>query len=167
MRQDPTDEVARRGQVRPLLLSGLLLLGLAMFVGVGCRDDESGGVGQTIEVGDIDLTLVDFEVLESGSYSALSNANARARVRVSNNRGRSGEVYRLAPFAAFRLDDDGGIGRGPLLCLGCEDALDAVDLGRDASIDGWLYFLLEDGEDAATLRYSAPLSRNRVEFDLR
>lgn len=145
----------------------LIILGVAMLLGAACRDDESGGVGQTIEVGDVDLTLVDFEILETGSYSALSNANARARIQVSNDRGRAGEVYRFAPFAGFRLDNTNGVGRGPQLCLGCEDALDAVDLGLGATVDGWLYFRLEDGEQAATLRYSAPLSRNRAEFSVR
>lgn len=147
------------------LLLGLLL-GAAMLLLAACRDDAAGGVGQTVEVGDVDLTLVDFEVLEEGSYSLLSNANARARVLAVNNRGRSGEVYRFAPFAAFRLDDSSGVGRGPQLCPGCEDPVDAVDLGLGAQIDGWVYFRLEGAADAATLRYSAPLSRNRAEFVL-
>ena len=151
-----------------LTASGLAfaLLVVATLLGAACRDEESGGVGQTVEVGDVDLTLVDFEVLDTGSYSALSTANARASLRVVNARGRSGEVYRLAPFAAFRLDDSDGIGRGPELCLGCEDPVEGVDLGPNAEIDGWLYFRLEDGVKAVTLRYSAPLSRNRAEFDL-
>jgi hypothetical protein len=146
-----------------LLLVGVL--GFALGV-VGCRDDASGGVGQTVEVGDIDLTLVDFEVLETGTYSQLSNANVRARVRAVNARGSGDPVYRFAPYAAFRLDDDSGVGRGPQLCLGCEDPIEAVDLGQGAQIAGWLYFQLDDGQKPATLRYSAPLSRNRAEFDV-
>jgi hypothetical protein len=144
----------------------LAILVVVALLGVACRDEPSGGIGQTVEVGDADLTLVDFEVLETGSYSVLSNANARAWLRVVNARGRSGEVYRFAPFAAFRLDDTDGIGRGPELCVGCEDPVDGVDLGPSAEIGGWLYFRIEDGAKAATLRYSAPLSRNRAEFDL-
>lgn len=143
-----------------------LLLAATVLLFASCRDDADGGVGQTVEVGDVDLTLVGFEVLEEGSYSLLSNANARARILAVNSRGRSGEVYRFAPYAAFRLDDSGGVGRGPQLCAGCEDPADAVDLGLGAEIDGWVYFRLEEGTDAATLRYSAPLSRNRAEFVL-
>ncbi|MDA0353424.1 MAG: hypothetical protein O3A10_14630 [Chloroflexi bacterium] len=153
-----------RGRRAPLLLTLLLLAALLAFA--ACRDDAAAGVGQTAEVGDADLTLVSFEVLEAGSYSALSNANARARVRVVNARGKSGEVYRFAPFAAFRLDDSTGVGRGPLICLACEDPADAVDLAVGAEISGWLYFRLEDGQRAEMLRYSAPLSRNRAEFAL-
>ena len=129
-----------------------------------CRDDASGGVGQTVEVGDVDLTLVSFETLEAGSYSLLSNANIRARVLIVNARGQSGAVYRFAPYASFRLDDAQGVGRGPQLCAGCEDPIEAVDLAPGARIDGWIYFKLEEGTDASTLRYSAPLSRNRAEF---
>jgi len=142
-----------------------MLLMLTLIV-AACRDDAAGGVGQTVEVGDVDLTLVEFEVLEDGSYSLLSRANARARVLAVNARGRSGEVYRFAPYAAFRLDDSSGVGRGPQLCAGCEEPVNAVDLGVGARIDGWIYFQLEEGVDAATLRYSAPLSRNRAEFAL-
>ncbi len=143
-----------------------LLVAIATLLLAACRDDASGGVGQTVEVGDVDLTLVEFEVLEEGSYSLLSNANARARVLAVNARGRSGQVYRFAPYAAFRLDDSSGIGRGPQLCPGCDDPVEAVDLGQGARIDGWIYFRLEEDADAATLRYSAPLSRNRAEFEL-
>ena len=140
-----------------------MLLGIALL-GAACRDDAGGKVGDTVAVGDIDLTLVDFEVLEEGSYSVLSRANARAQVRLLNVRGKSSEVYRFAPFGAFRLDDSSGVGRGPQLCPGCEDPVDAVDLRVGAEIAGWVYFLIEEGESAATLRYSAPLSRNRAEF---
>ena len=147
--------------------AALIVLAVVAITVAACRDDGAGGVGQTVQVGDVDLTLVAFEVLEEGSYSLLSNANARARLRLTNVRGRSGEVYRFAPFATFRLDDGSGVGRGPQLCPGCEDPVDAVDLGEGAEMSGWLYFLLDDGQRAATLRYSAPLSRNRVEFSLR
>lgn len=144
----------------------LTVLTIALIALAACRDDGSGGIGETVEVGDVNLTLVEFEVLDDGSYSLLSNANARARLTVINERGREGEVYRFAPFAAFRLDDSSGIGRGPQLCPGCEDQVEAVDLGHGAEMSGWLYFRLDDGQRAATLRYSAPLSRNRAEFTL-
>jgi hypothetical protein len=140
------------------------LLLSVMILGAACRDDAGGGVGDTVAVGDVDLTLVGFEVLDEGSYSVLSRANARAQVRLVNVRGKTSEVYRFAPFAAFRLDDSSGVGRGPQLCPGCEDPADAVDLRQGAEIAGWVYFLIEDGESADTLRYSAPLSRNRAEF---
>jgi hypothetical protein len=156
-----TNSTLRRGAVVAMLM---LLLVAAVLP--GCRDDESGGVGASVEVGEIDLTLVEFEVLETGTYSALANANVRALVRAENVRGAGSAVYRFAPFAAFRLDDDSGIGRGPALCIGCDDAIDAVDLAPGAMISGWLYFELEDGRTAAALRYSAPLSRNRAEFAL-
>lgn len=154
----------RHHSSRPLVLG--LLLALAALALLGCRDDAAGGIGQTVEVGDVDLTLVEFEVLEEGSYSLLSNANVRVRVLAVNSRGRAGEVYRFAPYAAFRLDDSSGVGRGPQLCAGCEDPVEGVDLGQGARIDGWVYFQLDDETDPATLRYSAPLSRNRAEFAL-
>ena len=150
---------------RRALVSLALLAVIALLI-VACRDDATAQVGDTVGVGDLDLTLVEFEVLETGSYSLLSEANARARLRAINVRGRSGEVYRFAPYAAFRLDDSSGVGRGPRLCPGCEDLVDAVELGPGAEIVGWLYFHLKEGEDAKMLRYSAPQSRNRVEFSV-
>lgn len=144
----------------------LALVALGLVAAAACRDDASAGVGATLQAGDLDLTLLDFETLDEDSYSVLSDANARIRVRAVNVRGRAGEVYRFAPYAAFRLDDSSGVGRGPRLCPGCEDVVEAVDLGQGAEIDGWLYFSLEDDQQAATLRYAAPLSRNRAEFSL-
>ena len=117
-------------------------------------------------MGDLDLTLVDFEMLDEGSYSALSDANARVRVRAVNTRDRTGEAYRFAPFAPFLLDDESGVGRGPQLCLRCEDLMGAVELDQGAEIGGSLYFSLAEGQHAAMLRYTAPLSRNRAEFSL-
>lgn len=143
-----------------------MVLLLVLLSVVACRDDETAGVGATVQVGDLDLTLVDFEILDEGSYSALSDANARLRVLAVNSRGRPGEPYRFAPFAAFLLDDESGVGRGPQLCLGCEDLMEAVELDQGAEIGGWLYFSLAEGQHAATLRYTAPLSRNRAEFSL-
>lgn len=155
----------RRPTCRRVASSALLLV-VALALLAGCRSDEDASIGETVEVGDLDLVVTEVERLESGTYALFTDANVRVRVTATNVRGDEGEQYRLAPFSAFRLDDDSGVGHDPRVCAGCEEGIEPLDLNRGGTVSGWLYFELEPGRVAENLRYSAPFSRNRARIHL-
>ncbi|MEZ4503717.1 MAG: DUF4352 domain-containing protein [Dehalococcoidia bacterium] len=125
-------------------------------------------IGDTVEVGSLDLTVVGVLAVEATQYAPFNEANVAVRIRATNARGEEGQLYNIAPLAAFRLVDAAGVAHQPVaVCANCPAHLTNTDLTRGGTIEAVLYFALPPDPALVELRYAPVFSTNRATIRLR
>jgi len=125
------------------------------------------GVGATLRVGDLDLTILSAEPFDASGYNRFNDANYRVRFHATNSRGAANSEYNVST-SAFKLVDSTGVALSSETCSGCPEALGSgVELIKGGSFEGAVYFELPAGRDVVELRYQPLFSTNRVVIPLR
>ena len=126
------------------------------------------GTGEVVEVGSLDLTVLEHGPVETDHYSRFNTANYAVRIQAVNARGDADEEYTVSAFLGFALVDTNGVRRNPdLFCADCPEAIDNVDLVRGGRVEGLVYFELPDDVHIVELRYAPLWSRNVARIWLR
>lgn len=125
------------------------------------------GIGATVRVGDLDLTVLSAEPFDARGYNQFNEANYRVRFRATNSRGAANSEYNIS-ILAFKLVDSSGVALNYETCAGCPDALSGgADLVKGGTYEGSVYFNLPAGRNVVELRYQPVFSTNRVTIPLR
>lgn len=130
--------------------------------------DAQPKIGSTVKVGDIDLTVLSADTVDTTQFNQFNDANYAVRIRVTNARGDKDKQYTLNQFT-FSLVDQSGVGIDPGLgCSGCPDALPggSVDIVGGGTFEGVVYFKLADGKSATELRFQGLFSGNKTAISL-
>ncbi len=118
-------------------------------------------VGDMVQVGSLDLTILDHGPVETDSYNRFNTANYAVRVLARNVRGDADDEYNVSAFLGFELVDADGIHRAADFgCADCPEAIDDVDLVRGGHIEGLVYFEVPDDVEIVELRYAPLWSMN-------
>ena len=118
-------------------------------------------VGDLVQVGDLDLTVLGHGPVDTTRYNQFNDANFSVRVEAVNARGEASEEYNLSAFFAFELIDSDGVHYDSSFgCAGCPEEIDDIDLIRGGRVEGLVYFEVRDEARIVELRYAPLFSLN-------
>ena len=126
---------------------------------------EATGIGDIVEIGSLNLTVLDVERHDGGLYV---DANLRLRIEAVNARGGADEEYHLNAYF-FKLVDSNGIAHEPYAYLcgsACPDQIGDAYLVRGGRLRGYVYFQLPAGRQLAELIYEPLFSLNKARISL-
>ncbi len=126
---------------------------------------EAPGIGDIVEIGSLNLTVLDVERHDGGLYV---DANLRLRIEAVNARGGADEEYHLNAYF-FKLVDSNGIAHEPYAYLcssACPDQIGDAYLVRGGRLRGYVYFQLPAGRQLAELIYEPLFSLNKARISL-
>ncbi len=125
-------------------------------------------IGDVVEVGSLDLTVVEVEDYDSSRHNQFNDANVRVQVTATNARGDASDEYNFSPLLAMQLVDSDGIAHDPELgCADCPDEITTVDLVRGGTVRGYVYFAIPAGKGLVELIYEPLFSFNKARIRLR
>ena len=127
------------------------------------------GPGDTAKVGDLDLTLISVDSVNSAQYNQFNDANIVLRVRAVNSRGDS---YSFQPLLALKIIDANGVAHSPTSCTGCPDEIGVggAELVKGGRIEGNVYYSIPSQSGTISIReihFQSFLSSNEVTFSTR